>query len=302
MAVPLLPEPDWLDRCVTLLDASFADGGWFQPHCLVSVEPGTDRDDDDRPLVDLGFRPLDEGQHPMEVLLGFRAPKSWRGIGSVCFGWAAPGDVDAKRHVVSGGRPSRHPDRQRVRVTCLVGRDGVERCTATMEDGSVIDEPGTGTVNDALRRCLDLATEPPPVPTTEVFAACWLEEIAAARRPLSWTEIADRHPSMRMLSGAGHRPQPEELIGAGRAMARAVDWKQLRLRVAAGAEIGVDIRPEVADWMDEGMFARWVLAGLVPLPHLLAMCAEHLDPPVLRRVRRTLRSWNLDPPLAARVA
>jgi hypothetical protein len=54
--------------------------------------------------------------------------------------------------------------------------------------------------------------------------------------------------------------------------------------------------------MDDGMFARWVLADLPPLPRLLADCAVHLHPDVLRRVRRALRAWNLDPPLAARVA
>jgi hypothetical protein len=54
--------------------------------------------------------------------------------------------------------------------------------------------------------------------------------------------------------------------------------------------------------MDDGMFARWVLAGLPPFPPLLRQCARVLAPEVLRRLRRALRGWNLDPPLDLRAA
>lgn len=291
---PSLPEPDRLDRFVTVLDAAVASGGWHQPHRLVSIEPT-----DDDLGADVAFHVLEEGQHPLDLLLGFDAPASWSALGVVCFGWAAPAvGLDADRHT-SDVRPSRHPERCRVRVVTLVDRAGREWATATMEDGTVVDEPGAGTVTDALRRCLKLPTAPPPVGTAELFAALWLGDLAATGRSQSWAEVALRHPAMQLLGRDGHRPQPEELIGAGRALHRALTWERLRSRAATGRlDAGVELDPAVAAWMDDGMFARWVLGGLPPLPVLLSGCAGVLSPPVVRRVRRALRGWDLDPPLA----
>lgn len=295
-----LPEPDRLDRLVTLLDAACAEGGWHQAHRLVSVEP--DPEGDPRAFA-FGFRTLDEGQHPLEVLLGFVAPPAWTALGVVCFGWAAPGEVDESRHSTSGPRPSRHPERVRVRVTTIVDRRGRERATAALEDGTVVDEPGSGTVTDALRRALGVPTSPPPVGTEELFAAIWLGELAAADRPLAWTEAALLHPAMKLLATGFPKPQPEELIACGRSLHRAITWEKLRLRAVDGRfDAGEQIDEELARWMDHGMFARWVLAGLTPLPVLLGRCADVLAPDVLRRVRRALRAWNLDPPVADRAA
>ena len=312
MAAPLLPEPDRLDRLVTLLDAASSEGGWHQPHRLVSVEPVPNPPDDAEAEAEagsrlaFGFRILEDGQHPLDLLLGFVAPPAWTAIGLVCFGWAAPpedGALEAERHTTTGRRPSQHPRRQRVRVTTLVDRDGDERATATLDDGTVVDEPGTGTVTDALRRCLRLPTAPPPVGSAELFAALWLADVAAAGRPLSWTETALRHPALRLLAEHRQRPQPEELIGFARSLHRAVPWEQLRQRAADGRrDGGIGVEPSLAAWMDDGMFARWVLGGLPPLPRLLTDAARHLSPDVLRRVRRALRAWNLDPPLVERVA
>jgi len=295
-----LPEPDRLDRLVTLLDAACAEGGWHQPHRLVSVEP--DPNGDPRAFA-FGFRTLEEGQHPLELLLGFVAPPAWTALGVVCFGWAAPGDVDADRHSTTGTRPSRHPERVRVRVTTIVDRRGRERATAALEDGTVVDEPGAGTVTDALRRALRLPTAPPPVGSEELFAAIWLGELAAAERPLAWAEAALRHPAMKLLATGFPKPQPEELISCGRSLHRAIPWEKLRQRAAAGRfDAGEQIDEELAAWMDDGMFARWVLAGMTPLPVLLGQCAAVLSPDVLRRVRRALRAWNLDPPVAEHAA
>lgn len=303
MAAPLLPEPDALDRLVTVLDAACAEAGWHQPHRLVSVEPDRNAGPGgDQPGLAFGFRVLDAGQHPLDVLLGFTAPAAWAGLGVICFGWASPiahDQLDAARHTTSGPRPSQHPERMRVRVTTLVDRTGEERATATLEDGTVVDEPGSGTVTDALRRALDVPTAPAPVGTAELFAALWLADLAQAGRPQSWPEAALRHPAMQMLAGRFPSPQPEELIGCGRSLHRTMTWERLRQRAADGRiDLDVGIDAPLAAWMDEGMFARWVLGGVPPLPRLLADAASVLPADVLRRVRRALRAWNLDPPLA----
>ena len=284
---PLLPEPDGLDRIVTLLDASCRADGWHQPHRLVSVE------EDEDGVLSFGFRVLGPGEHPLDHLLGFVAPETWSAMGLVCFGWASPPAGDA-----SGLRPSEHPDRRRVRVVSLLDRHGEERATATLDDGSVVDEPGVGTVSDALRRCLGLATPAPPVGSGELFAAMWLSSVAASDRRLTWTEAVMLHPAMQVRARAGRRPQVEELVSSGRSLARAMPWGELRLRAAAGvSDGGIGVSADLAAWMDDGMFARWVLGGLPPFTPLLRRCATVLAPEVLRRLRRTLRAWNLDPPL-----
>jgi hypothetical protein len=284
------PEPDRLDRFVTLLDAAFRDEGWHQPHRLVSLEA----DPDDPEGLAFGFRVLPDGAHPLDHLLGFVAPPTWSALGLVCFGWASPPDA---------GRPSVHPARRRVRVVTLLDRDGDERSTATLDDGSVIDEPGVGTVADALRRCLGVATVAPASSTAELFAALWLGRVAAAPARLWWVEAARLHPAMEVLAAGGHRPQPEELVSAGRALHRALPWGELRLRAAAGRrDPGVEVPADLAAWMDDGMFSRWVTGGLPLLPTLVHRCARVLAPEVYRRLRRTLRGWDVDPPLSMRVA
>jgi hypothetical protein len=299
-----LPHPDRLDRLVTLLDAAARDEGWHQPHRLVSLEVDPvgreEADPDGRGLpIAFGFRTLEPGQHPLDVLLGFVAPKAWIGMGVVCFGWASPApDADLVRGT-AGNRPSAHPERRRVRVVTLLDRLGREQATAALDDGTVVDEPGSGTVSDALRRCLRLATPPPPVGSSELFGALWLSAIAnAGSQPgLSWHQVANLHPALQHLASCGQRPRPEELVARGRALHRTLTWEELRLRAAAGLDDGVAIPGDLAAWMDDGMFARWVLAGLPPLPLLLHRCAQLVDRDVLRRIRRTLRAWNLDPPL-----
>jgi hypothetical protein len=293
-----LPEPDPLDRLVTLLDAACRDDGWHQPHRLVSLEPAPTEDEPD--AIAFGFRVLAEGEHPLDHLLGFVAPPSWTGLGVVCFGWAAPAPPDISRGTVAeDDRPSRHPDRRRVRVVTIVDRSGREEATASLDDGTVIDEPGSGIVSDAVRRALAIATPPPPVSTGELFAARWLEAIAAAGRALTWPEAAVLHPALQVLRESGRRPQPEELIGCGRSLQRTVPWEDLRRRAAEGRADALGVPAELAAWMDDGMFARWALARVPTLPSLLQACAGTVSPAVLQRVRRALRAWNLDPPLPA---
>ncbi len=292
---PLLPPPDRLDRLVTMLDAATSDDSWHQPHRLVSLE-----NDPEWPgRTTFGLRTLAPGEHPLDHLLGFVAPKAWTGMGVVCFGWAAPAeDADLGRGTATA-RPSAHPDRRRVRVITLIDRRGREQATASLDDGTVIDEPGSGTVTDALRRCLRLATPQPPGAVAEVFAAQWLLAIARSPRSVTtdWRQVALLHPALQLLEGSRFGPRADELVGCGRTLHQTLPWEQLRQRTAAGKVDGVGIPADLAEWMDEGMFARWVLAGLPLLPSLLQECADVVDAKMLRRVRHTLRAWDLDPPL-----
>lgn len=288
LPAPGLTEADRLDRLVTLLDAACRPGGWFQPHRLVMVEPDPT---DPRTLL-LGQRPLPEGDHPLDHLLGFVAPQEWLGMGVVCFGWAAPpaaGDVDSP---TIPERPSHHPQRCRVRVVTLVDRAGEMRATAALDDGTVSDEPARGTISDALHRCLGLPTPPPPASSGELFAIIWLEALLSAPRGISWSGAAARHPACAWLRSLGRRPGRDELATAGHAMAETLDWATLRTTVAAQGEATL-VAPHLAEWMDDGMFARWVLGSHPPLPALLEALEATLAPAFFGRVRRTLKEWSL---------
>ena len=233
---------DPLDRIVTLLDDAFREGGWHQPHFLVMVE------DDDGESFSLGTRPLPPGSHPLEHMLGFVAPASWSAFGAVCFGRAAPED-------------------RRARVVTLVARTGETYAVTSLDDGTVMDEPGEGSVTDALRRCLGLATPPPPCPTNELFDAYWLRSVLAAGRRMTWREAA------------ALRPEP---------VVYELDWTDVRRHAAAGSSPSPRVSADVAAWMDDGMFARWVLADQPPVDWLLDQLAFAQLPNVMRRIRRAL--------------
>lgn len=247
---PTLPEPDLLERLVTLIDASVAPNGWHHNHILIKVE-----DTDDPEAFDLGFKDLPDDVHPVSELWGFRAPPSWRAIGVVTYGWAGPmGDV----------RPSLHQDRRRVRLTVIIDRDGREAATASLDDGTVIDEPGEGRLGDVLRCALGVPTGPPP-PVEHLATVLWLHSVVgeSERRRMSWARIESLH----------HAPEGNAATWAGvrRIAARSGGW------------------PLADDWMDDGFFAREFLARLPSIDSMMATLAERLSPGTLRKLRGALR-------------
>jgi hypothetical protein len=172
----------------------------------------------------------------------------------VCFGVASP-----------GGR--------RARVVTLVSRTGTEHAVATLDDGTVIDEPGEGTVGDALRRCLGLPTPPPPCTTEELFNRHWLLAVLAAgggTRPMTWRQAAGLHPCTLLAAD----------------LADPCTWADLRRMTAAGSIAPARLTADLAAWMDDGMFARWVMADLPPAQRLLDELARAQSPGVMRRIRR----------------
>lgn len=247
-----LPEPDRLERIVTLVDAAIAPRGWYGPHLLVKVEQLDDGD------VELGLRELPHHAHPMSALLGFVAPESWVAMGAVVYGWAAP---------MANVRPSRHRNRRRVRCTALVDRSGREAVTTSMDDGAVIDSPGEGRMSDALKRCMGAATAPPP-PVSELADALWLESVLDAAAEQAVGAFTWEH-AMNL------RPTDEDTI--------TTSWPRLREMAARSGVWG-----DLATWMDDGMFARWMLGERPSVGDLLRQVDARLPRPVARRIRAEL--------------
>jgi len=243
---PTLPDPDVYERLLTLVDASAADRGWHAPHLLIKVE-----EVDEPAAFDLGMKELPEGSHPVEELWGFRAPPTWLAIGVVSYGWAAPMD---------GIRPSLHPERSRVRATILVTREGRQLSTATFDDGRAIDEPGDGMIADVLRLCVGAPTAPPP-PIEHLADILWLRalvvESSTRRLTIAEAERLYREPEGRMST-----------------------WRGVRLLAASTVQW-----PFADDWMDDGFFARELLATLPTVDELLAQLDSQLPSATARKVR-----------------
>src|SRR3954447_3523332 len=94
---------------------------------------------------------------PADVLRGYVAPEETEFLGVVAHGWAAPlPDGDAPMTA-----PSRHPKRERVRVTTVLARSGEVAGILRRGGGTVMAEaPSAGAVLDALRQAFSLPPSP----------------------------------------------------------------------------------------------------------------------------------------------
>jgi hypothetical protein len=215
---------------------------------------------------ELAWIPLD-GAHPLELLLRLAAPPHWRAVGVSCSGRAHP--LDAR------GRTRRGPHPPSVTVTLLVDRAG-ESAGLLREGQAVTALPGRpeGLVADACRRAFGLPTTPPPPSTAELWALYWLDRIvevgsrAGAGPPLrTWAAVAGLHPAVDTAPPPGRDPTPAEVAALARSAVRwaaAWPWARLRAEPATLDLPWLDRTPALAAWMDDGMWARWLLSGL---PH-----------------------------------
>lgn len=234
-----------------------------------------------------------EGTHPLDVLLGFVAPPHWRALGVSCPGRAHRLDDAAARQAPHG--PT-EPDP--VMVTLLLDRAG--GAAGVMRRG---DELTTlrgrpeGVVADACRRALALPTSPPPPSTLGLWTAAWLDRVVeragradAAARLRSWPAVVELHAAAgRAGDGRATVPDPEALARAAHAFARAWPWARLRADPAVVDVPGPPLSPELAAWMDDGMWARWLLSRLPATDDLLAAVRALLPSVLADDVERVAR-------------
>lgn len=184
-------------------------------------------------------------------------------------------------------------------MACSVCRDGRIGWRMRLPDGSFYDRvPEEGFMLDILRRSLGLATPPAPTSIAPLELAAWFAAIIARsmedERRLDWGESLFLHPAVANTPGVDEEDAESRL----RSHPVADEWDVMRRVVAAGLATATTPPPELAEWMDAGMFARWVLDGLPPLPALLSMVQPHLQPAALRRMRHLAR--GLDDRVATR--
>jgi hypothetical protein len=267
---------------------------------LVGPDPGGGS-----PPIDLLFRELDG--HPVEGLTGFTAPPGWSTLGVVCSGTA--------RHLVgstgtdAGSAPPPLGDRQPIRVAYLVARSGVSASACRRPDGTIwshsaagLDDAGVGRVDDVLRRALRLPTHPPHSSSIELWARLWLdravEEVAARpRRRWTWPAIARLHPAAQLvLEDLPERGAEvaDSILRLGEMLGRSRSWSELRIGHSSAVPDPAAIRPDLAEWMDDGIFSRWLLDGVPDCGSSLVHLRDLLPPGVIGRIERVLDHWEVD--------
>ncbi|MDQ6782794.1 MAG: hypothetical protein M3063_05000, partial [Actinomycetota bacterium] len=155
-------------------------------------------------------------------------------------------------------------DLHRVRVIVVVDRRGAIGARTTLGDGRIVDGGCRGgRLFDALHRCLGLRSDPPPVSSAAMIGDLWLAAVVAdgerRGRRLGWNEVAALHPATRALAEGGHSLTPAEIDAVVRVAPRAWTWERLQVDTVRGGGLSDLVAPDIAAWMDVGMFARWTL-------------------------------------------
>lgn len=194
-------------------------------------------------------------------LFGWVCPPECEAIGVSAGGWgrSQPGiDLDDPHDSSNAG------EARRVRVIVVVDRAGGIGSRTMSGGGEVLDgRCRGGRLFDALQRCLGLPTDPPPLSSAGLIGDLWLAAVAGEQGSragrLSWPEVAALHPAARVLAECGHSLSQAEIEAVIRVAPQAWTWDRLRSDTVDGGGLSDLVAPDVAAWMDAGMFACWTL-------------------------------------------
>ena len=229
------------------------------------------------PEVELGFRSLDPGSHPFDVVAGFEAPEDW-----AVFGLRTTGRA---RHVDDPSAPLR-----RVASTFLVDRHGREASVLRFDD-EVLEPPGPaqGTIPDLCRRVLGMPTAPAPPTTAALWIAMWLDRLVdrwgsriGGATLSSWAQLAGP-PSGRAATVAA-RPARRRRPGIARVdRPKARRGHHLARPPPRPHPLPLPDGPlpvDIARWMDDGFFARWTIGAFPPLHATVTTLRDRFGTPL----------------------
>lgn len=178
-------------------------------------------------------------------------------------------------------------------LCCVLSRRGGIGWRMRLPDGTYYDRvPEEGFMLDVLRRSLGQATPPAPASTAAVELAGWLGAVAsigsAAPGRLCWEEILALHPAGATSDVADAADMEASIVAATPIM----EWDRMRRLVAGGLQMDGVPPPELADWMDSGMFARWVLDSVPAVAGLLEFVRPYTQPAPHRRLTHLARALD----------
>ena len=152
-----------------------------------------------------------------------------------------------------------------------------------------------GDVADCLRRALGLPTPPPPCGRSAWWAVDWLDAVLDARLPGA-VAAPGRGPGRPRCTRCRARSRPTARRRSSRTSARdgaGLDWSAHPApSVGAGSGPRCPIGPELAAWMDDGMFARWLLGSRPDPVDVVVDLVDLLPPAVTRGVVEALQAWR----------
>lgn len=235
--------------------------------------------------LEVATRPLD-GEHPDTWLLGHRAPP----------------DVDAMGVVTAGRMFSiDHPGATigRVCVASLVSRRGELACASVDADGNALFDDGlTGRIVDVLKRCMAVATDPPPCGAEVLFAQLWLSSLVVAcdgdDPAPGWPEAARHHLCVELFDRHERDDLTAEQMGSLlKRFAGFISWERLRRYVDEGVITFGGTQPGDGAWFDDGAFARRLLGSVPSLGLLRREVCRRLDGEVWEQVAASLDAGGL---------
>lgn len=198
-------------------------------------------------------------------MFGFTAPPHWAGAAVRCEGAARP----AGTRGTSGGTSAAdvceaHPEAVAV---VAVDRDGRAASSVRLGDGDPYDPgPPAGLLVDALHRALGLPSPGVAPPAEALVLGLWVDRLvtlAAGGHVPTWKEAALVHPGVPSHGMVG--ASAETVAHASTEALEGQDWADIRRQCAAGGYRGAGLGRTEARWMDDTMFARWMLSALPDL-------------------------------------
>jgi hypothetical protein len=197
-------------------------------------------------------------------LFGFTAPDHWAGAAVLCGGAARPVDDPG---------PDDDTSREAVAVV-VVDRDGQIASSVCIDDGDPYDPgPPSGLLVDALHRVLGLPSPGPVPPPAAMVLSVWVDRLvtlATGGHVPTWPDAVLVHPG---VPGHGNVAASAETVAhASTEVLEGQGWSEVRARCTSGGYEGADLSRHEARWMDDTMFARWMLSAvpdLRPACHLL---------------------------------
>lgn len=197
--------------------------------------------------VELALAPAPDGD-VLGALLGATTPAGWDAAGVVVDG-TARGWEDGRLLAATGTARAAVLCHRSGATASVLRRAGGDPVLDRSPDGS----SPVGRVADAVRRSLGLPTAPPEVDVSLVVVQVWVHRVS---------ELALDDGRVDLDVARSLRPP------------LPTTWSALREQCAAGAWGELSCPPELAAWMDDGMFARWCRASF---PEPLEVVVELAD-------------------------
>ena len=212
---------------------------------------------------------------PEDAVLGFELPAEFSAIGVLA------------SSVVSQAPHRGHRD---AALAVGVGRDGEIVSLLATSDRVVDTHEPRGWLVDACLRSVKRPTPPCSIAALAFPVALWLDRLmvaildASSEEPLRWDDAVAMCPIPTAWRSS-------DACDLGITLASTTQsWAALRAATMAGKRSPVGISPERAAWMDDAMFARWVLGSFPDLASLRSDVEFLASPEIAEGVALTLRA------------